>query len=264
MKACHSWCATTSDVGQPDNVTMICTTGSKSALHDSVVVQYSHSNPLEAGRKLGMTVCIAAVACEGTAIVLIADKALTYGGITRPAVQGETGGIDKRLPIGESGWNALFAGVPSVAEDVVQRASSKVAAEPSIARSADSMMDCMKVAYQEAREQAVLDQVLSPNMLTKETFAARAATLLPLQDDFFLNVAQSVGGLNLGGDLLVCGFDQSGHGHIFLVSNPGVVSSQDVVGFGAIGVGLETGIARLLWNAAEPEDDLDVAMYQVF
>ena len=87
-------------------------------------------------------------------IVVIGDKALTYGGIARPAMQGETGGIEKMLPIGESSWYALFAGSPSVAEEVVGRVEDAIDADSSIPNFYNQMMDSTKEAYQAAREQA--------------------------------------------------------------------------------------------------------------
>ena len=211
-----------------------------------------------------MTVCIAALAEDSRAIVLVADKALTYGGITRPALQGETGGIEKMLPIGDTGWSALFAGNPSVAEDVTTRLESKLMDTPTIGESFPDMMEAAKTAFQEIREQGVLDRILTPNLLAKESFLTRTNNLLPLQDDFFVSLAQEVGAFVLGTTLLISGFDSEGDGHIFLVSDPGVAQSQAVAGFAAIGIGNETANARLLWNASEPEDDLDIAMYQVF
>lgn len=212
-----------------------------------------------------MTVCVAALASEGKAIVLVSDKALTYGDNRfRPAVQGDSGGVEKLLVIGDSGWHSLMAGAPIVAESVIRLVEDQLSIYPDIAKNYGKMMDCAKIAYQRVREQAVVDQVLQPLLLTKETFITRANNLLPLQDKFFSDVAESVWKFSADCEMLICGFDGDGTGRIFTVTNPGQVISHNVDDFGAIGVGAETATARLLWNAAEREDDLDLALYQAF
>lgn len=212
-----------------------------------------------------MTVCVAALAIDSKAIVLIADKALTYGdNFSRPAMQGESGGVEKRIEIGNTGWHVLVAGTPTFAEDVIRVAEARIAQNETISDSYPSIMDCMKAAYQAVRESAIVDQILRPNLLTKEDFVSRSNALLPLQDSYFLGIANNVNGFRLDCSLLVCGFDEAGEGRIFSVDEPGVVNSHELTGFHAIGSGAETAIAHLLFRAAEAEDELDLALYQAF
>lgn len=178
-------------------------------------------------------------------------------------MQGESGGIEKLIRIGDSGWVALMAGDPTIGAQVVDAAERRLAGDHSVASTLSSMMDCMKEAYQEVREVAVLDRILRPRMLTKELFAARSAALLPLDDGFFRDTAARVSNFTVGCTLLVCGFDAERDGSIFSVQEPGVSLSHQVAGFHAVGIGAEVAISRLLWNAAEEEDPLDVAIYQV-
>lgn len=211
-----------------------------------------------------MTVCVAALAKDSRAIVMVADKALTYGdNVYRPAMTGETG-IVKMLPLGDSGWNALVAGSPTFADLVVRRAANVASADPDVANSVTEMMECVKRAYQQEREQAVIDEVLQPRLLTKELFVARDAKMLPLDSTYLIDVANRIAQYNCDCSLLVCGFDGSNEGAIFTVNNPGVAASHALAGYGAIGIGDEIAISRLLWRQAEAEDDVDVALYQVF
>ena len=95
-----------------------------------------------------MTVCVTALANEGKAIVLVADKALTFGdNIYRPAVQGEMGGVEKYIPIGESGWSALIAGDPTAASNVIRAVEAKLDNNPDISKSYPLMMDCVKEGF---------------------------------------------------------------------------------------------------------------------
>ena len=66
--------------------------------------------------KAGMTVCAAALARFGEAVVLVSDKAVACADNRfQPAVQRESGGIEKRLAVGTSGRHMLIAGHPTAA-----------------------------------------------------------------------------------------------------------------------------------------------------
>ena len=83
-----------------------------------------------------MTVCVAALANNAKAIVLISDKAITYGDNRfRPAVQGDSGGVEKLLAVGDSGWHALLAGNPTIAEAISRQMADDIVADPSISKS---------------------------------------------------------------------------------------------------------------------------------
>jgi 20S proteasome alpha/beta subunit len=209
-----------------------------------------------------MTVCVAALTDDRKTVVLVADKAITYGGYFRPAVQAESGGIQKMLSIGDSTWKALMSGNATATELIIRRAGLRLAAQPDLAGSLDSMMETVKTAYQEARDQGVDDEVLRPRLLTKELLIARPSTLVPLDSQHFGDVAKRVADFRMGCDLLVCGFDAQGTGHIFSVHDPGVVNSHELEGYYAIGIGAESAISRLAWHYAEPSDSLDFGLYQ--
>ena len=210
-----------------------------------------------------MTVCVAALANNGRAVVLVADKALTYGdNIYRPAMTGE-GGVEKMLEIGER-WKALLSDDPTVAEQIVGIVRGELEAHPDIGDSHNAMMDAVKEAYQQIREQRVVDEVLRPQMLTKDLWTGRSNTLSPLNEVFVEGVAREVSRFSPRCSLLVAGFDSNGDGTIFSVGNPGVIVSHALSGYGAIGIGQETALSRLLWAEAEEEDDLDMALYQAF
>ena len=102
------------------------------------------------------------------------------------------------------------------------------------------------------REEAVIERILQPNLLTKETYLSRPTNLLPLQDSFFLDLTREVKMLSLGCELLIAGFDEKARAHVFSVMEPGRIISHELEDFGAIGIG------------AEEEDDLDIALYQAF
>lgn len=211
-------------------------------------------------RRRFMTVCVAAMAEKGKAIVMVADKAATVG-----PMQADTR-IKKILPIGKSGWYALLAGDPTFGMDVIARAASKTDTEPSCAESFPAMMACIKEVYQQCRETHLVDTLLTPNLLTKELVVARPANLLPLEPRHYLGLVKDISQFKAGCSLLVCGFDKSRRPqpHIFSVTDPGKYENHDLMGYWAIGMGQETALARLLSMDVSKEDELARALYSVF
>ena len=211
-----------------------------------------------------MTVCIGAIAAKSQAIVMVADKAVTYSGGAGAAMQHDTG-IRKIVPIGQSGWYTLIAGNPTFAIDVVDRATLFLEKQPALVESVRGMLTCMQRAYQVCREKAVIDNVLTPNLLTKALLVARPSTFLPLQAQHTADIVKRVGDYRAGSSLLVCGFDRKKkpRPHIFSVRDPGICSNYDLTGFHAIGIGDETAIARLLTTETDKNDALLKALYGV-
>lgn len=209
-----------------------------------------------------MTVCAAALAEEGTVIVMVADKAVTYGGYYRPAMTGDIN-IHKILPIAGTQWQALVAGDATTAAEVTRLASALISKEPVIATTVDSMIDCLRAAYSSTLQKAIEEHVLAPMLLTKDLLVARPNTLQALPDAIAASALERVVNFRMGTQLLVCGFDAQAQGHLFSIGESSRVERHDMSGFGAIGIGAETAQSRLLWLAADSEDDAEVALYQV-
>lgn len=215
-----------------------------------------------------MTVCLAAFAEKAKAIVLVSDKAVTYGGGDEDssgsgAMQYDTG-ARKFKRIGDTFWYALLAGDPTFALGVIDAAEQIIANNHDLDKSISGMMATFKVAYKKRREELVTDKVLAPRLLTKSLLVARPSDLLPLDQEYFFAVSEAAKNLKTHTSLLVCGFDSQHEAHIFSVINPGVVNSHDLVGFHAVGVGAKMAISRLLTLDTEKEDHLGLALFQAF
>jgi len=172
-----------------------------------------------------MTVCLATFAEKSKAIVLVSDKAVTYGGATDEdssgsgAMQYDTG-VKKVKRVGETLWYALLAGDPTFALNVINAAEQIIAHTPDLPNSAMGMMSCFKAAYKKRREELVSDRVLAPRLLTKDLLVARTSDLLPLDQEFFFGVSAEAKNLKTNTSLLVCGFDSNSKAHIFSIVNP--------------------------------------------
>lgn len=126
------------------------------------------------------------------------------------------------------------------------------------------MIACLKTAYKTERESLVNDVVLAPRLLTKELLVSRSNDLLPLGQEFFVEVSDEAKALKTSSQLLVCGFDSRDEPHIFSVINPGVANIHDLTGFHAVGIGAIMAISRLLVLESLKEDALPLAIYQAF
>ncbi|HUO17900.1 MAG TPA: hypothetical protein VMX38_23185 [Verrucomicrobiae bacterium] len=206
-----------------------------------------------------MTVCVAAIAAKSKAIVMIADKAITYG-TERPMLADV--GIKKILPIGETGWHALIAGDPSFAKEVIDRCVEDIsdkgkpqnAAFPATAR---SMMHCLRDAYKAVRGQVVSDKVLSPLLLTEDKLST-------LPESLQIQMYENMSEVKITCSLLVCGFDLKGVPHIFSINSPGIAANHDIPGFHAVGIGRDVAIGEFYRFETEVDESLEAALYEAF
>lgn len=207
-----------------------------------------------------MTVCVAAIAAKSKAIVMIADKAITYG--TERPMQADVG-IKKMLPIGGTGWHALIGGDPSFAREVIDTALENIKGtkttlqNTTIPSTARGMMHCIRDAYQKVRKQMASDLILAPCLLNE-------TTLNSVPEQYAIELRGEMAALKVQCSLLVCGFDLSGQPHIFSVSPPGLATNHDIPGFHAVGIGRDMAIGRLYSFETESEESLDNALYEVF
>jgi len=208
-----------------------------------------------------MTVCIAAIAAKSKAIVMVADKAITYG---EQSFQADMG-IKKIVPVGKTGWYALIGGNPSFAQEVIDATVADIvtvdpkkthhSAYPGVLK---DMMLCMKDAYKAVRRQWVADRYLAPRMLDeKNPFAG-------LPDEYKVDLMALMADFKITCSLLVCGFDGQMIPHIFSVVSPGIASCHDIPGFHAVGIGRDAAIGELYQFETEADDPLDAALYEVF
>jgi hypothetical protein len=207
-----------------------------------------------------MTVCVAAIAAKSKAIVMVSDKAITFG--TERPMQADVD-IKKILPIGKTGWYALVAGDPSFGREVIDIVVDSITvpggkvhgiSSPATVR---SMMHCLKDAYKIARRQMVIDKILAPRMLDE-------TKLQGLPEEYKIEIYSVIADFKISCSLLVCGFDLERVPHLFSVTSPGIAVNHDIPGFHAVGVGRDIAIGELYQFETETDESLDVALYEVF
>jgi hypothetical protein len=207
-----------------------------------------------------MTVCVGAFAAESKAIVMVADKAITYSSNGPALMQWDTC-VKKIIPIGPFGWRALIAGDPNFAQEVVRITVEVLTTQPDDARSPWKVMERMKLAYQQLRETRLTDTLLIPKLLTKDLLVARHKDYAPLDQSLIDDTTDEIAAFQINCHMLVCGFDDLGDPHMFLIADPGIAQNYDAIGFHATGIGADVALGRLLWDEVSPKDDLEKVLY---
>ena len=174
-----------------------------------------------------MTTCVAALSCEGSAIVLAADNA-------RPRLHRVRPDISKILKVHKN-WRVMIAGngiAPAFA--MIDAARSKLEGIP--APALDVVMDAMEAAYQSKRIHDAEALFLTPIGWTLREFESDG--LEKLGEVVASQVRDAIEEFEYELDLLVAGFDDHNHGQIFSTSsdNRGIASRHDM-GFHAVGSG---------------------------
>ncbi len=213
-----------------------------------------------------MTVCVSSFTERSKAIVAVADKAVTLG--ASAPIQTDTG-IKKMLPVGNSGWYALVAGSPSFATAVIEKTKFLMVQDRyrDCKLSATAMMLCMRDAYKQCREDLTETAILSPYLLTKDTWASRPTTMHPLNAKVSDAVQDKLEEFSAKTSLLVFGFSRDGaraKPHLFSVIDPGVGLNHDLTGSHAVGIGRLAAIGQMAFWEVDRNDPLDRSLYEVF
>jgi len=183
-----------------------------------------------------MTVCIGAICEDGHAIVVAADRMMTYGAPLNLQVEMT---VRKIVPV--TGTTAvLFSGSVPDGEGVISRTRAKIAAT---AQTVHEIATATVAAYQELKRQRVEDTILRP-LLGIDFVAFTQLVAQSASSQILQQVLGMISQQNMQLDLLVVGFDD-GVGHIFGITNPGVLVPGDTVGSLAIGSGAMHASVRL-------------------
>lgn len=180
-----------------------------------------------------MTICIAACAVDKATgknfIVTVSDTKLTTGMYSQDVAAMKLKRVHKH-------WAAMIAGKFGQHNPIVMAITRELKAEshPSLGTVADA---CSRVYVEEAKRMAE-EAILAKYGLTMDAFIKSRHDI---GDSLFEKTWGEISRIQVGCDLLICGFDQAGP-HILCVSNPtsenpSFVTYYDSPGFAAIGTG---------------------------
>jgi len=194
-----------------------------------------------------MTVGLAALARRGMAIVIMADRRLTYASDDLHTESWKP----KLIPVSE-GWHVLFSGEPTLAEGVVGRARSNAEPISTVAK--------LGRALQFYYETEMDRRVFMPRRLTRDLYLARKSDMLELPDRYRQEVDNEIANLPFDCTLLACGHED-GRAGILTLHPYQMVNAWE--GFAVIGSGQSAARAAMVFGEVNPEDDVDVQLYQL-
>lgn len=207
-----------------------------------------------------MTVCVATFAAKSQAIVMISDKALSFGDMVSDA------NICKMSQIGDSSWHALISGEISLGDEIIMESAAELTKKLSDADSMATMMRLVSKAYSDVYQRHLTARTLTSKLLTREDVFNRARKLIPVPDALLKEIAEDRKKFEKewGCSLIVCGFDAANRANIFSVVQPGEALSENKTGFAATGVGANAAIGRLLFLETSRDNPLDQVIFEAF
>ena len=173
-----------------------------------------------------MTVCIAGISESGK-IIAITDKMLTT--TTPTATKYEISSNKKAIRLTDKSV-ALFAGEVIHANEILSAAKKKLAASPS--QTVEGAANAVVEAYREYVTRLINDHLFSKFGIDRAVFMANHKNLDP---DFVKNTNKVISEYNLQVQIIVAGVDTQPH--VFSVTSPGVMYTNDSVGYACVGSG---------------------------
>lgn len=202
-----------------------------------------------------MTICIAAIAADRSAIVVASDKMLSAAFLNlefdHPRSKLEHLGslcigmsAGDALPVGE-----LFASANPIATQLQNPQVEQIAG-------------AIKEKYCKVRAKRIQETVFQPRGLTIDAFY-QEGLIRQFPPDIAVSLDDMVHRGNLGIDLIIAGVDQYG-AHIFGVSDPGIVSPYDRIGYHAIGSGLNHALLCLIGTGQNWLTSINQTVFNVY
>lgn len=200
-----------------------------------------------------MTVCVAAFAADSSAIVCIADKAISYGDYIQ--WDADSSKIIKLTP---SGVVALVSGE----EDCISRVINKLADNSQLGQHLHDTAAYCEKSYQDSSQELIEATFLRPRLLTRaEYVAAISGTEI---NQYIHGVAGLVDDYKMQCEVLLCGIDARPESYILWLSRPGVITDMTRTGFHAIGSGWEHAASRMLWSETKRSQPIERVLYDAF
>lgn len=177
-----------------------------------------------------MTVCVGALCEGGNAVVVAADKMVTFG--APMSLQMEPPVLKKITQITEE-CVVLFSGSVPDAEEIIAAAKQQIKGLGKLPTS--NVAEAVKNAYTALKAKRVQETILGPligaDFVKFQSLLVQSASSQMLQQ-LLAMVMQH----NLQTEALVAGVDDLG-AHLFAVAHPGVLLPMETTGYAAVGSG---------------------------
>lgn len=188
-----------------------------------------------------VTVCIAAFAENGKKLVTAADQMIS---LAQPiAYQYETEDVSKIYDLKDN-CVCLTAGVAVFAQEIVDRASRIITAQNPA--TIEAVAEIVRKEYSDLRKRLICQMFLEPRGLTLDSYYKTQSTL---NMGVIQELENRIANESLGVDLIVAGLEgEAGHekAKIFSIGHPGLLVSQEAVGYWAVGIGAPHAVYSLI------------------
>jgi 20S proteasome alpha/beta subunit len=203
-----------------------------------------------------VTVCIAAIANYGTAIVIAADQMLTMGWAKSDKSALKIGGV-------HANFSVMFAGNIEHVGPVLRSIRKQL--EGKDGPSYDDIENAASKAYQDRLREERENTVLGGYGVTLNEFLQGGPQRFG--NTTYSQWLAEMDSVKLGSpdglSLLVAGYDGNGGPHILSVEHPGVVKNHDIQGFWAIGSGQYGALSSLFFHSYNKRTLPEETVYHV-
>jgi hypothetical protein len=193
------------------------------------------------------------LAADSKAIVVIADKALSYEGyIQWDADSTKIFAFPKNRAV------VLISGE----EESTTRMLGYFASFVELGDERPPTWKFCEAYYKRCVEELIEAYFLQPKLISREQYIAAisGAQINP----YIRNIADSIDKYNMNCDIILCGFDADKEAYIFSVAWPGIVTDMTLTGFHAIGGGWDKAISRLLWSETKRAHRIERVLFDAF
>ncbi|MGA2349973.1 MAG: hypothetical protein ABSF70_06025 [Terracidiphilus sp.] len=208
-----------------------------------------------------MTICIAAICSDGQEIVIAADRMFTISSPLNVEFEPPISKIESmsQTCIAMGSGNSLH-----VAE-ILKRARKRYAESPKL--SVDVVGRAVMDDYGTLRNEVVEQQIVAPSLGPDfAAFRSKGGTLpqyLQPQANIYAQLFMSSQQFNLGVEIIVAGFDETGS-HTYVISHPGQIVSFDKIGYGITGSGATHASIKLALELQHPKSTLADTLLTVY
>jgi hypothetical protein len=204
-----------------------------------------------------LTICIAALAEEGRAIVCIADKMLSFTNSSGNYAQWDSD-VTKIIAIPETTVHALIAGGLGQCEAVLSEIRGIAEPDETPASLMKTLEDVYRRQYAHFQEIEILHKRgLSKSVYEKLIEAGSNSTVTR-------EIADEMKEYDFDCDIILCGINNSFETYIVSVASPGYVSDRTRQGFTSIGIGADIANPRMLWSGYKREHRIGRVLFDVF
>lgn len=174
-----------------------------------------------------MTVCIAALAEDRKKLYAISDCMIS---LNAPLpYQYETNDVPKIIDLNEKSI-MMIAGSTLFGNEIATIAKLKISNSE---ETMQTIVEKVREAYQEYRLKLIEEAVLKPRKMTFDDYFEKQQSL---NQEVVNSIENALTTTNIEVDIIVAGYDDSVC-HIYTITHPGVVVSNDSIGYACVGIG---------------------------